>query len=256
YFASDIAYHDDKLKRGFKKVINIWGADHGGYIARVRAGIEALGHDPKALEVILIQMVRLSRGGETVRMGKRLGTAVWLKDVVEEAGRDATRYFFVMRRSDSQLDFDIELATKKTLDNPVYYAQMGHARLCAIARKAEEKGVEMPVFSDGSLAALTLPEELDLIKSMSEAPQVIADAADAREPHQVLHYVQDLISQFHSYYSKYKGKEMVISDDAEKTRARLLLTMALRTILASLLGDALGVGTPERMVFEDFEETR
>ncbi|MEE8409075.1 MAG: arginine--tRNA ligase, partial [Myxococcota bacterium] len=144
YFASDIAYHDEKMSRGFAELINVWGADHGGYVARVSAGMQALGYPRDALRVILVQMVSLSRGGESVRMGKRLGTAVWLRDVVNEAGRDATRYFFVMRRTEAQLEFDIDLASKKSLDNPVYYAQMGHARLSSIARRAREAGVPEP----------------------------------------------------------------------------------------------------------------
>jgi arginyl-tRNA synthetase len=249
YFTSDIAYHDDKLGRGYQRLINIWGADHGGYVARVKAGMAALGHDPQALDVLLVQMVSLSRGGEAVRMGKRLGTAVWLGDVVSEAGRDATRYFFAMRRSDSQLDFDIDLATKKSLDNPVYYAQMGHARMCSIARKATESGVPEPTYEPGALASLTLPEELGLIKTMARAPDLLADAAEALEPHQVVHYLQDLIGQFHSYYTKYKGSERVISDDPDKTRARLLLCAGLRTVLAGLL-DIVGVAAPESMYLD------
>ncbi len=250
YFCSDIAYHDDKMRRGFARLINVFGADHGGYVARVKAGMAALGHDPEALETILIQMVSLSRGGEAVRMGKRLGTAVWLREVVDEAGRDATRYFFVMRRSDAQLDFDLELATKKSLDNPVYYAQMGHARMCSIAKKAREAGVADPELGPGALDALVLPEELGLIKTMVLAPEVVQAAALAREPHRIVHYIQELIGQFHSYYTQYKNTERVISDDPAKTRARLLLCRALQTTLAALLA-LLGVAAPERMVLEE-----
>lgn len=250
YFCSDIAYHRDKMERGFEHLINVWGADHGGYIARVKAGMSAFGYAPEALEILLVQLVSLTRGGEAVRMGKRLGTAVWLRDVIEEAGRDATRYFFVMRRSDSQFDFDLDLAAKRSLDNPVYYAQMGHARLCSIMRKAEEQGVPRAVDGPGALESLALPEELKLIKMMVRAPEVVIMAAEAREPHQIVFYVQELIAQFHSYYTQYSGSERVISDDAEKTRARLLLCLALRTTLASLLG-VLGVDAPERMTLED-----
>ena len=182
-------------------------------------------------------------------MGKRLGTAVWLADVIEEAGRDATRYFFVMRRSESQLEFDLALATKKSLDNPVFYAQYGHARLCALAQKAVDKGVPEPTLGPGALDPLVLPEELDLIRAMDKAPDVIADAAREREPHQVVHYIQDMIAGFHSYFSQYKNTEKVVSDDADKTRARLLMCRALRNTLAGLLG-ILGVSAPERMDFE------
>jgi arginyl-tRNA synthetase len=253
YFASDIAYHDEKMSRGFEKLINVWGADHAGYIARVQAGMQALGYAKDALEIILIQMVSLSRGGQSVKIGKRLGTAVWLRDVIAEAGKDATRYFFVMRRSDAQLDFDIELATKKSLDNPVYYAQMGHARMCSIARRAKEAGVPDPGDGEGALDALVLPEELGMIKTMGQAPDVIADAADAHEPHQVVYFIQDLIGQFHSYFTQYKNTEKVVSDDAAKTRARLLMCQALRTTLRALLG-VLGVDAPDRMVLEEEAE--
>jgi arginyl-tRNA synthetase len=198
-------------------------------------------------------MVSLSRGGQSVKIGKRLGTAVWLRDVIAEAGKDATRYFFVMRRSDAQLDFDIELATKKSLDNPVYYAQMGHARMCSIARRAKEAGVPDPEDGEGALDALVLPEELGMIKTMGQAPDVIADAADAHEPHQVVYFIQDLIGQFHSYFTQYKNTEKVVSDDGAKTRARLLMCQALRTTLRALLG-VLGVDAPDRMVLEEEAE--
>lgn len=253
YFASDIAYHDEKMGRGYDKLINVWGADHGGYIARVKAGMAALGHDPKTLHVVLVQMVSISRGGESVRMGKRLGTAVWLRDIVDEAGKDAFRYFFLTRRADAQMDFDLELATSKTLDNPVYYAQMGHARMCAIERKAQEQGVPAARYEPGALDALTLPEELALIKAMVRAPEVVADAADAMEPHQVAHYTQELIAQFHSYYTKYKNTERVVSSDPVKTRARLLLCQALRSTLRGMLGIA-GVEAPERMFLPEAEQ--
>lgn len=252
YFATDIAYHDDKLTRGYDQLINIWGADHGGYITRVKAGIAALGHDANKLEVILVQMVSLTRGGEAVRMGKRLGTAVWLREIIDEAGKDATRYFFVLRRSDAQIDFDLDLATKKTLDNPVYYAQMGHARLSSIEAKAREAGMPEATLGPGALDALVLPEELELVKTLSRAPEVVASAADAREPHQIVFYIQELIAGFHSYYTQYKGTERVVSSDVAKTRARLLLCRALRTTLRGLL-TVLGVDAPERMVLADAE---
>lgn len=255
YFCSDLAYHRDKMNRGFERLINVWGADHGGYIARVKAGLSAFGYDPESLEIVLIQMVSLTRGGEAVRMGKRLGTAVWLRDVVDEAGKDATRYFFLLRRSDSQFDFDLDLATQKSLDNPVYYAQMGHARLCSVIAKAAEQGVPEAVDGEGALDALTLPEELTLIKMMSRAPEVVVAAAESREPHQVVFYVQELIALFHSYYTRYSATERVISDDAAKTRARLLLCSALRTTLAALLA-VLGVDAPERMSLEAADEER
>ncbi len=253
YFATDVLYHHDKLQRGFARLINVWGADHGGYVARVKAALGALGYDPEVLKVILIQMVSLSRGGEAVRMGKRLGTAVWLKDILDEAGKDATRYFFIMRRSDAQMDFDVQLATEKSNDNPVFYAQMGHARMCAIARKAEALGVQTPVYEEGILDALVLPEELALIKTVLRAPEVVADAAAAYEPHLVVFYLQDLITQFHSYYTQYKGTERVVSDDVSKTHARLLLCHGLKLVMRALLVDILGVEAPTAMSLSDVE---
>lgn len=250
YFASDIAYHDDKFRRGFDRLVNVWGADHGGYLARIRAGLSALGHDAERLKVIFIQMVSLSRDGEAVRMGKRLGTAVWLREVVDEAGRDATRYLFLSRRADAQMDFDITLATKRSIENPVYYAQMGHARLASIERKAVEAGMLPPDAAQVDLDALHLPEEFDLLRTLSQAPDVVADAAEAMEPHQIVHYVQGLIAQFHSYYSQYKNTHRVVSDDAPATYARLLLCQGLRVVLAALLG-ILGVEAPDRMYLAD-----
>ncbi len=246
YFATDIAYHHNKLQRGFDRLINIWGADHGGYVTRVKAGISALGHTGDPLRVILMQMVSLTRGGEAVRMGKRLGTAVWLREIIEEAGRDATRYFFLMRRADTQMDFDIDLATKKSLDNPVFYAQMGYARLASIARRARDEQVPEPVVNLAAVAPLVLPEELDLIKTLVRAPDVVADAAESAEPHLVVNYVQSLIAQFHSYYTQYKNTERVISQDGAKTQARLILCRGLAEVLHDLL-DLLGVAAPERM---------
>jgi arginyl-tRNA synthetase len=250
YFASDIAYHDHKFQRGFDRLINVWGADHGGYLARIKAGLTALGHDADRLQVIFIQMVSLSRDGAAVRMGKRLGTAVWLREVVEEAGRDATRYLFVSRRADAQMDFDITLATKRSIENPVYYAQMGHARLASIERKAAQAGMLPQDSAQVDLTALRLPEEFDLLRTLSQAPDVVADAAEAMEPHQVVHYVQGLIAQFHSYYSQYKNTQRVISDDVAVTHARILLCRGLRVVLASLLG-VLGVAAPESMYLAD-----
>ena len=253
YFTSDIAYHKIKFERGAQRLINIFGADHGGYVTRVKAGIAAMGYAADALDCILVQMVSLSRGGEAVRMGKRAGNAIWLRDVLDEVGKDAIRYHFIMRRADAQMDFDLELATKKSLDNPVYYAQMGHARLCAIRRKALTEKVELPSIARKHLNALLLPEELGLIKTLSKAPEVIVEAAKTYEPHKVVYFLQDLIALFHSYYSRYKAQERVISDDQDKTKARLLLCQALEVSLKRLL-EVLGVSAPEEMYLSDVEE--
>ncbi|MBJ80717.1 MAG: arginine--tRNA ligase [Myxococcales bacterium] len=253
YFTSDIAYHKIKFERGAQRLINVFGADHGGYVTRVKAGIAAMGYSAAALDCILVQMVSLSRGGEAVRMGKRAGNAIWLRDVLDEVGKDAIRYHFIMRRADAQMEFDLELATKKSLDNPVYYAQMGHARLCAIRRKAEAENIALPQLERNSLDALLLPEELSLIKTLTKAPEVIAEAANAYEPHKVVYFIQDLIALFHSYYSKYKGEERVISEDEKKTKARLLLCQALELSLKRLL-EVLGVSAPEEMYLSDVDQ--
>lgn len=250
YFLTDLAYHDAKAQRGFARLINIWGADHGGYVARVRAGLTALGHEADKLSVLLVQMVSLSQGGEAVRMGKRLGTAVWLDEVVKQAGSDATRYMFSMRRIDAQMDFDIDLAMKRSIENPVYYAQMGHARMAAIARKAQATGVELLPPQRAQLDALVLPEELQMLRTLARAPDVIQDAAEALEPHQVVHYMQELIAQFHSYYTRYKHTEKVVSGDADKDQARLLMCQGLQTTLKMLL-TLLGVGAPLTMQLAD-----
>ena len=255
YFFGDLAYHEDKMQRGYHRLINVWGADHGGYVARIKASMAALGHDPNALDVPLVQMVSLTRGGQAVKMGKRLGTAVWLKDVIDEAGRDATRYLFLLRRLDAQMEFDVELASRKSLDNPVYYAQMGHARLRAIERRAVQEGVALPPpaqWRREELEALTLPEELSLMRALAQAPDVVAAAAQAHEPHAVATFVQELIAQFHSYYTRYKHSERVISLDQSKTRARLLLCRALANVLQGLLA-LLGVDAPEQMQWDESE---
>jgi arginyl-tRNA synthetase len=253
YFLTDLAYHDSKMQRGYKRLINIWGADHGGYVARLRAGLSALGHDGSALEVLLVQMVSLSQGGEAVRMGKRLGTAVWLAEVVDKAGADATRYLFSMRRIDAQMDFDIDLAMRRSIENPVYYAQMGHARLAAIGRKAQEANVTVRPLSRAALDGLTLPEEVDMLRTLARGPDVIEDAAAALEPHQVVHYMQELIAQFHSYYTRYKHTEKVISSDPDKTQARLLMCQGLQAVLKFLL-TTLGVSAPLSMSLDEGDD--
>lgn len=256
YFAGDVAYHWDKLQRGFSRIVNVWGADHGGYVARVRAAIEALGFDPKAFEVVLVQMVNLVRDGQPVRMGKRSGNFVTLREVIEEAGPDAMRVFFIMRSANSQFDFDLALAKKQSDDNPVFYVQYGHARACSILKKAAERGVALPAVTAENLVGLTLPEELDLVKRILSLPDVIAGAAQALEPHRIVFYLQETIAAFHSYLSRYRHTEKVLSDDETKTTARLALVQALQLTLANTLG-LIGVSSPERLdrVFVEEAET-
>jgi arginyl-tRNA synthetase len=246
YFTSDIAYHADKVRRGFQRLINIWGADHGGYIPRVKAALHALGHDPEILQVILLQMVRVLRGGQPVAMSKRSGQFVELREVVGEVGRDAARFLFLTRRSESQLDFDIEVAKRQTMDNPVFYVQYAHARACSMARKAEEAGLRGP-YGDADLTLLALPEELQLMKRLALFPEMVRNAALTCEPHRVTTYLQELAAAFHGYFTQYKDtEERVISGNHELSRARLAMVRAVRQVVANGLR-LLGVAAPERM---------
>jgi arginyl-tRNA synthetase len=246
YFTSDIAYHANKIHRGFYRLINIWGADHGGYIPRVKAVIRALGYDPEILHVILLQMVKVLRSGAPVPMSKRTGEFVELREVVSEVGKDAARFIFLTRRSESQLDFDIEVAKRQTMDNPVFYVQYAHARACSMARKAAEGGLPGP-YADADLARLTLPEELDLLKRLAIYPEMVLNAALAHEPHRVTTFLQELAAAFHGYFTKYKDtEERVISGDRNLSRARLAMVAAVRQVIANGLS-LLGVSAPERM---------
>ncbi|MFI5338314.1 MAG: arginine--tRNA ligase [Candidatus Methylomirabilales bacterium] len=246
YFTSDIAYHANKIRRGFDRLINIWGADHGGYIPRVKAAIQALGHDPEILRVILLQMVKVLRGGLPVPMSKRTGEFVELREVVSEVGMDAARFLFLTRRSEAQLDFDIEMAKRQTMDNPVFYVQYAHARACSMGRKAAEAGMPGP-YENADLSRLTVPEELAIVKRLAVYPEMLQNAALAHEPHRVTTYLQELAAGFHGYFTKYKDtEERVISDDRDLSRARLAMVAAVRQVVANGL-TLLGVSAPERM---------
>ncbi len=242
YFAADIAYHRNKYRRGFDRVIDIWGADHHGYIPRMYAGIQAMGYSREALEIVLVQLVNLLRDGRPVAMSTRSGEFVTLKEVVDEVGRDAARYNFLMRRSDSHLDFDLELAKKQSNENPVYYVQYAHARICSILRTALERGFAVPDYHEASLGLLTLSEETDLIKAITRFPEVVEGAARALEPHRLTFYLNELAALFHSYYNKNK----VLSEDAGMSGARLFLVQSVRIVLRNALG-LLGVSAPESM---------
>ena len=242
YFAADIAYHHNKFLRGFETVIDIWGADHHGYIPRMAAAVEALGYEKNALKVILVQLVNLLRGGKPVAMSTRSGEFVTLREVIDEVGRDAARYNFLMRRSDSHLDFDLELAKKQSNENPVYYVQYAHARICSIFRMAAERGYTVPAYGEADADLLKMPEEINLIKSITRFPEVVEGAARMLEPHRLTFYLNDLAAIFHSYYNKNK----VISDDRALTGARLFLTKSVLTVLKNAL-NMLGVSTPEKM---------
>ncbi|MBS2021481.1 MAG: arginine--tRNA ligase [Deltaproteobacteria bacterium] len=243
YFAADVAYHWDKLSRGYSRMVNVWGADHGGYVSRMKAAVKSMGGE---LEVILFQLVNLLKDGQPFKMSKRAANFVTLRELLEEAGADATRFFFLLRRGDMALDFDVALAKKNSSDNPVFYVQYGHARCCAILRKAQEEKGLTPKWDAAAMQALTLPEELEIARRLLAFPELVASAAEALEPHRVVFYLQETIAQFHGYYTKYKKTERVITDDAAKTQARLYLVWAVAQVLKNGLA-LLGVSAPERM---------
>ena len=222
YFASDIAYHYDKfVRRKFDRVIDIWGADHQGHVSRMKAVVEALGIDPKRLEVILYQLVTLRRGNEIVRLSKRSGDIITLREIVEEVGADACRFFFLARAADSQMDFDLELAKKQSQDNPVYYVQYAHARISSILRLAKEKGID---YRDGDVSLLTSEPELTLIRKMLRLSEILEMIVQTSEPHHLTYYAQDLATVFHSFYKQCR----VISNDETSSKARLKLVEATK----------------------------
>ena len=243
YLAADIAYHKNKYDRGFKKMINIWGADHHGYVARVKAAMTALGYDASQLEVLLLQMVRLLRNGEVVKMSKRTGQAITLNELIEEVGTDAARYFFIMRSLDTQLDFDIDLAKSHSNENPVYYIQYAHARIYSIYRQAKEAGADMSTdWSDVKWDTLKNEYELELIKKMAAFPEEVQRAARERAPHRIAHFVYELAGLFHTFYNHCR----IIQEDKDLERARLALVTAVRITIANSLA-ILGVSAPEKM---------
>ena len=243
YFASDIAYHRDKAERGYDALVNIWGADHHGYEGRIRAVMRALGYDDSALKVIFIQLVALLRKGVPVPMGKREGEFVTLRQVMDEVGSDACRFFFLMRRPDAQLDFDLELAKSQAPENPVYYVQYCHARIKSIIGFAAEKGIRVPEHFDAKLLSrLDGKEETELIKRLGAFEELVERSAFAMEPHRITFYLMELAGLFHPYYNKTR----VVTDDPEQTGAMLLLCRAVATVVANGLA-LLGVSAPDKM---------
>jgi len=240
YFAADIAYHYNKfLERGFDRVLNIWGADHQGHISRMKAVVGALGIAPERLQVIVCQMVTLRRGNELVRVSKRSGDIITLRELVDEVGADACRFFFLSRTADSQMDFDLELAKKQSADNPVYYVQYAHARIASILRLAEQRGID---YGDGDVSLLVTEPELTLIRKMLLLPEMVEIVASTLEPHHLTYYAQDLATVFHSFYMQCR----VVSQDEALTRARLRLVAAAKLVLARTL-HLMGMTAPERM---------
>ena len=242
YFAADIAYHRNKFERKYDKLINVWGADHHGYVPRLKAAMQGLGYDANALQVVLVQMVQLTRGGVPVRMGKRTGEFVALEDVLQEVGRDAARFFFLMRKSDSHLDFDLELAKKQSSDNPVFYVQYAHARVASIFDQAAKSGVALGAAESVPVERLELAEELELIRQMIQFNDVLEESVRELEPHRLVFYLLDLAGEFHRYYNRNR----VVSDDVDLSRARLLLLANIQKTIRKGL-EILGVDAPMKM---------
>jgi arginyl-tRNA synthetase len=270
YLASDIAYHHDKLSRGYDVMINIWGADHHGYIPRMQAAVQAFGFPKEKLKVILVQIVNLLRGGRRVTMSKRAGELITLREVVEEVGADAAKFIFLTRRSDSQLDFDLEVAKQKSADNPVYYVQYAHARIASVFRVAAERCIPIPSTPEVDRNLLTSPDDLSLIKALAEYPSLLETSASALEPHRITYYLQDLAARLHTYYYKHRILPPALEAEVEENQAlvptgvdpdqgrkretvtpavtagRLCLLRCVQTVLRNGL-EIVGVSAPERM---------
>lgn len=243
YFASDIAYHLEKYERGFERMIDVWGADHHGYVPRVKAALTALGYDASKLDVLLVQFAILYRGGERAQMSTRSGEFVTLRELREEVGSDAARFFYVMRKSEQHLDFDLDLAKSQSNDNPLYYIQYAHARVCSVMRQLQAKGLAHDrARGEAAVACLNLPIEVELARQIGQFPELVLRAALACEPHQLVHYLRELAGQFHAYYN---GHQFLV-DDAKLRDARLNLILAVRQVLANGLR-LLGVSAPESM---------
>ncbi len=242
YLLPDIAYHKDKLDRGFDKLINVWGADHHGYIPRMKAAIEALGYEKGTLEVEIIQLVHLYKNGEKIKMSKRTGKAVTMRDLIEEVGLDAVRYFFAMRSADTHMDFDLDLAVSTSNENPVYYAQYAHARICSMLRQGEEQGLKPA--ADLDFSHIQSEKEYDLLKTIGGFPEAVAEAAEKRIPHRVTNYIYDLASALHSFYN---AEKVIDPENEEKSRARLALMKATQITLNNAL-QLIGVSAPGKNV--------
>lgn len=257
YLASDIAYHHDKLRRGYDLLIDVLGADHHGYIHRMEAVMQAYGHPKERLQVVLVQLVKLLRGGAEVKMSKRTGEFITMREVIDEVGADAAKFYFLMRDSKTHLEFDLELAKQRSADNPVYYVQYAHARICSLWRVASERGIARPTAGATDLTVLTDPDELGLIKKLSAYPEVIRTSALAFEPHRLTYYLQQLAAQLHTFYNKHRVLPPMTDQERDepasseifspqRTAARLVLMGSVQQVLRNGL-DVLGISAPEHM---------
>ncbi len=248
YFASDIAYHLEKRSRGFDRAINIWGADHHGYVPRVKAALMAHGIPQDWLSVILIQLVKLLKDGNEMKMSKRAGSFVTLQEVIDEVGVDAARFVFLTKNHDSPLDFDMDIVKKQDSENPVYYVQYAHARICSIFQKAAEEGISLPDRPDGFLGRLGLEQEMAIIRTMAGFPALLEDICRKQEPHRLTYYLTDLAASFHRYFNlgTKTPEHRIVTQDRELSQARLFLAKAIKIVIANGLG-LLGVSAPERM---------
>ena len=248
YLTADLAYHKEKFDRGYDLMVDVFGADHAGHVPRIQSGMTLLGFEQKKLQFVLVQMMRIVRAGVEVKLGKRTGNIFELKDLIEEAGADVCRFIFLMKSANAQFDFDLDDVKKQSKDNPVFYFQMGHARCASVLKKAAEKGVPFvgaDVLTEAQLSKLVLAEEKAMLKKMSQLGDVVATSAEKLEPHHVLYFCQELIGDFHSYFTKFRS-DPIISDDVNKTQGRLALVAALKHTLASAFG-ILGIEAPEHM---------
>lgn len=255
YLTADLAYHKEKFDRGYDLMVDVFGADHAGHVPRIQSGMTLLGFEQKKLQFVLVQMMRIVRGAEEVKVSKRKGTLFELSDLIDEAGADVCRFIFLMKTANAQFDFDLAAVKTQSKENPVFYFQYGHARCASVLKKAAEKGVPFvgaEALTEQQLSRLVLPEEKALLKKMSQLADVVATSAEKLEPHHVLYFCQELIADFHSYYTKYKS-DPIISDDADKTQGRLALVAALKHTLASAFG-ILGIAAPEHMEAPPEEE--
>jgi len=253
YLAADLAYHIDKIERGFHRMIDVFGADHGGHVPRIKAGIQAAGKDHSDLEFLLVQMVRLMRNGQELRFSKRAGQIYGIDELVDEIGPDAARFIFLMRSANTQFDFDLDLALRQSNDNPVFYVQYGHARTTTLLRRAAEASIPFDPKSPPAVAdleGLRLPEERDMLKKMAAFSDILQGAAKASEPHRLIYFCQELIALFHGYFSKYRATERVISDDIPLTLARLSLVASVKQTLKNAL-NILGISAPDHMQAPD-----